>query len=126
MPCRQTSRRMIRQKIYCEPAGLAQTGAWLSVIGVTGKEVGERVESGALTEMGSATTSQAAIGIEADQEAEKVEQPLAARTLRIAGTLTTKRHIATHYFIADVIRRHGHGCWKKYPTEIPWLVSSLV
>ena len=54
------------------------------------------MESGALTEMSSATTSQAAIGIEPDQEAEKVEQSLAARALRITGTLTTKRHIATH------------------------------
>jgi hypothetical protein len=59
---------------------------------------GERLESGALAQMGSATTSQAAIGIEAHQEAEKVEESLAARTLRIAGTLATKRHVAHSRF----------------------------
>ncbi len=61
------------------------------------------MESGALAQMGSATTPQAAIGIEAQQEAEKVEQPLAARTLRIAGTLATKRHVAHSLFHS---RRH--------------------
>ena len=32
-PYRQTSRRMMRQTIYCEPTGLRRSGAWLSVIG---------------------------------------------------------------------------------------------
>ncbi len=61
------------------------------------------MESGALAQMGSATTPQAAIGIEANQEAEKVEHPLAARPLRIAGTLATKRHVAHSVFRS---RRH--------------------
>jgi len=50
------------------------------------------VESDPLAKMGSATAPQAAIGIVADQKEEKVEEPLAARTLRIAGTLATERH----------------------------------
>lgn len=51
---------------------------------------GEQVESDPLSKMGSATAPQAAIGIVADQKEEKVEEPLAARTLCISGTLAAE------------------------------------
>ena len=52
----------------------------------------EQVESDPLAKMSSATAPQAAIGIVADKKEEKVEEPLAARALRISGTLATERH----------------------------------
>jgi hypothetical protein len=41
-------------------------------------KTGKRERSGALPQMGSPTTSQAAVRIVADQEKEKIQQPLAA------------------------------------------------
>ena len=54
-------------------------------------------ESDPLTEMGSATTSQTAIGVIADQEEEEIQQPLPSRSLGIPGAFSTIRHV-THSF----------------------------
>ena len=77
-------------------------------------------ESDPLTEMGSATTSQTAIGIIADQEEEEIQQPLTAGPFGIAGTFSTKRHV-THSSAKDYGAASG-----KDPTETPQGDASLV
>lgn len=49
--------------------------------------------SGALAQMGAPAAPQTAVGIVADQEKEKIQQPLAAGTFCIARALTAIRHI---------------------------------
>ena len=86
--------------------------------GCGGLEVGE--ESDPLTEMGSATTSQTAIGVIADQEEEEIQQPLTTGPLGITGTFSTKRHV-TQSSAKDYGAASG-----KDPTETPQGDASLV
>lgn len=63
--------------------------------------------------MGSPTTSQTTVGIVADQEKEKIQQPLTARTFCIPGALTAVRHIP------DSLAQRPDGQPRENPTERP-------